>query len=44
MNAAKEGKADACIKCRRNKQSDVNKVTGGRKYTPEGENVRKYET
>ena len=22
-------------------QSDVNKVTNGRKYTPEGENVRK---
>ena len=48
MNAVKDGKADACIKCRRNKrsdlnkvteQSDVNKVTIGRKYTPEGENA-----
>ena len=27
INAAKDGKADACIKCRRNKQSDLNKMT-----------------
>jgi len=26
MNAAKDGKADACIKCRRNKRSDLNKM------------------
>ena len=26
MNAAKDGKTDACIKCRRNKQSDLNKM------------------
>ena len=39
MNAGKDGNADACIKCRRNKQSDVNKVMGRRRYTPEGENA-----
>ena len=27
MDAAKNGKADACIICRRNKHSDVNKIT-----------------
>ena len=27
MNAAKDGKGNTCIKCRRNKHSDVNKMT-----------------